>query len=74
MRLKGATKSIDELINSIDDDNLEFKGEIDNCYEELEKIATERKIKALPIVPGAEISKMLEDWDEKNDGNVTSEQ
>jgi len=73
MRLKGATKSIDELIESIDDDNQEFKGQIDTCYEDLEKLATERKIHSLPMVPGAEISKMLDDWDDKNDGNVTTE-
>ena len=29
---------------------------------------------ALPIIPGAEIKKMLEDWDERNDGTVSSEQ
>jgi len=52
MRLKGATKSIDDLIASIDDDNREFKGEIDVCYKELDKIALERRQKALPMVPG----------------------
>ena len=42
MRLKGATKSIDELLEIIDDDNQEFKEEIDDCYKELDSIKIER--------------------------------
>jgi hypothetical protein len=37
-------------------------------------LATERKMHSLPMNPGVEIHKMLEDWDERNEGNVTSEE
>ena len=72
MRLKGATKSIDELMSIIDEDNREFKGEIDDCYKELDRIAIERKTLSIPIIPGTEISKMLRDWHERNENTNIS--
>ena len=73
MRLKAQTKSIDELISSIDDNNSELRGEILECYDEMEEIAEERKQKMYPIVPGAEIARALEEWDERNDSTVCSD-
>ena len=73
MHLKWSTASIDKLITSMDENNDEFREEIDQCQDALEELADEKRTNMYPQVPGQTIQKLVEAWDARNDRTIYSE-
>ena len=74
MKLKERTEQIDQLINSIDENNEGWRGDLEDIENDLEQLNYQKRRDSLPVVPGVHIRKMLLAWDQKNDATVRTEE
>ena len=57
--VKQRAEAIDELINSVDDNNIDLKNIVEMTETDLDKLEGERDPKTAHIIPGDQISKMM---------------
>jgi len=66
---------IEDLIASMDDNNKGFRKDIDTCNNEITLIQEEKIKNNMPAVPGEEILKMMDKWNQniEDDGMTDKE-
>ena len=57
--VKQRVEAIDELLNSVDDNNIDLKNIVEMTETDLDKLEGERDPKTAHIIPGDQISKMM---------------
>ena len=60
--VKQRAEAINELINSVDDNNIDLKNIVELTETDLDRLEGERDPKTAHIIPGDQISKMMQMW------------
>ena len=57
-------KHIEELIDSIDENNNDLRNDIDECNDEMYLCQEEKRKLNLPFIPGQNIKKLMDKWNQ----------
>jgi len=60
--VKERVEKLDELIDSIDDNNLDLKNDVAEIEAELDKLEKSKEHKAACFIPGEKVNKLLTNW------------
>ena len=63
-KVKERTDTLDKLVNSIDENTSNLRGDITECEIEMDRL--ERKNQGGPVIPGLKIREMMDLWSKEN--------
>ena len=66
-------ESIEQLIASIDENNNDLRNDIDECNDEMFLCQEEKRKQNLPFIPGQNIKKLMDKWNQNIDDQGMTE-